>query len=43
MFILSSNRFCENYVSYSIAYSSSVLQINLSGPAGHLSYEERHL
>lgn len=36
MFILSSNRFCENYVSYSIAYSSSVLQINLS-------YEERHL
>ena len=27
MFILSSNRFCENYVSYSIVYSSSVLQI----------------
>ena len=43
MFILSSNRFCENYVSYSIAYSSSVLQINLSGSSGHLSYEERHL
>ena len=41
--ILSSNRFCENYVSYSIVYSSSVLPINLSGPAGHLSYEERPL
>ena len=39
--ILSSNRFCENYVSYSIVYSSSVLPINLSGPAGHLSYEAR--
>ena len=41
--ILSSNQFCENYVSYSIVYSSSVLPINLSGPAGHLSYEERPL
>ena len=30
-------------MSYSIVYSSSVLPINLSGPAGHLSYEERHL
>ncbi len=43
MFILSSNRFCENYVSYSIVYSSFVLQINLSGSSSHLSYEERHL